>query len=391
MTRPCAVPHCVPRGFPIFLFPTSRFPLPPLTRFDWHVLRRFAAASLLLMGLIALVFVVLDYAEYVDDFLDRGATMGDVFGTYYPHYLFDIVRLTSPLAVFLGAIYVTSRLSQSMQLTALHASGVSLGRFMRPLVLGGALVTAFMVYFNGWLVPPANAVVVDFQNEFYRDAPQQTGGGETFRQAAPGVVLAAGFFDRAESRAYRVSLITTDTAAGRRIGDRLDATEMAYIDTLGVWRLQNVVQRTFAGGTERFRTRASLDTVLALTPSDLAQTERDADKLTVPQAQAYVASLRRAGVTDLGRPLVATYTKLAYPFANFVLVLMAIPLASRRRRGGQAAQFGLGLGVAFVYLAVQKVVEPLGFVGTVTPLTAAVAPHVAFFALTLVLLWRARR
>ncbi|HEX8386630.1 MAG TPA: YjgP/YjgQ family permease, partial [Rubricoccaceae bacterium] len=68
-----------------------------MTRFDWHVLRRFTAAAALLMVLIALVFVVLDYVEYVDDFLDRGATMADVFGTYYPHYLFDIVRLTSPL------------------------------------------------------------------------------------------------------------------------------------------------------------------------------------------------------------------------------------------------------------------------------------------------------
>ncbi len=362
-----------------------------MTRFDWHVLRRFAAAALLLIVLIALIFVVLDYAEYSDDFMDRGATMGQVFGTYYPFYLFDIVRLTSPLAVFLAAIYVTARLSQSMQLTALHASGVSLGRYMRPLVLGGVLVTAGMVYFNGWLVPPANAVVVEFQNQYYRDAPAQMGGAETFRQAAPGVVLSAGFFDRAEGRAYRVTLIATDTIGGHRIGERLDASEMTYVDSLGLWRMQGVVRRSFAGGTERFQPSATLDTVLSLTPSDLAQTERDADKLTIPEAEAYVRSLRRAGVRDLGRPLVATYTKYAYPVANLILVLIAVPLAARRRRGGQAAQLGLGLGVAFVYLAVQKVVEPLGYVGTVPPAVAAWAPHAAFLALALVLLWRARR
>jgi len=362
-----------------------------LTRFDWHVLRRFAAAAALLMVLIALVFVVLDYVESVDDFLDRGATMGQVFGTYYPHYLFDIVRLTSPLAVFLAAIYVTSRLSQSMQLTALQASGVSLGRFLRPFWIGGLAVTAFMLYFNGWLVPPATAVVVDFQNRYYRDAPEQMGGRETFRQAAPGVVLSAGYFDRAEGRAYRVSLVTIDTLGGRRIGDRLDATDMTYVDSLGVWRLTGVVERNFAGGAERFRARATLDTALALRPSDLAQTERDADKLTIPEARAYVASLRRAGVTDLGRPLVATHAKYAYPVANLLLVLIGVALASRRRRGGQAAQFGLGLGVAFVYLALQKTVEPLGYVGTVPPAVAVWAPHGAFAVAAAVLLWRARR
>lgn len=362
-----------------------------MTRFDWHVLRRFSAAALLLMVLIALVFVVLDYVEYVDDFLDRGATMGQVFGTYYPHYLFDIVRLTSPLAVFLASIYVTSRLSQSMQLTALHASGVSLGRFLRPFVLAGVAVTAFMLYFNGWLVPPANAVVVDFQNRYYRDAPEQAGAAETFRQAAPGVVLSAGFFDRAEGRAYRVTLITTDTVGGRRIGDRLDATEMAYLDSLGVWRMTGVVQRRFAGGTERFTTRPTLDTALALRPGDLAQTERDADKLTIPEAEAYLTSLRRAGVQDLGRPLVATHAKYAYPVANLLLVLIGVPLAARRRRGGQAAQLGLGLGVAFVYLALQKTVEPLGYVDAVPPAVAVWAPHGVFAVVAAVLLWRARR
>ncbi|HEX8386522.1 MAG TPA: LptF/LptG family permease, partial [Rubricoccaceae bacterium] len=291
----------------------------------------------------------------------------------------------------LAAIYVTSRLSQSMQLTALHASGVSLGRFLRPFVLAGAAVTGFMLYFNGWLVPPANAVVVDFQNRYYRDAPEQTGGAETFRQAAPGVVLAAGFFDRAEGRAYRVSLVTIDTVGGRRIGDRLDATEMAYVDSLGVWRMQGVVQRRFEGGTERFATRATLDTALALRPSDLAQTERDADKLTIPEARAYVASLRRAGVQDLGRPLVATHAKYAYPVANLLLVLIGVPLASRRRRGGQAVQLGLGLGVAFVYLALQKTVEPLGYVETLPPVVAVWAPHAVFAGVAAVLLWRARR
>ena len=124
---------------------------------------------------------------------------------------------------------------------------------------------------------------------------------------------------------------------------------------------------------------------------ELKDGEKKDLKLTIPEAEAYVASLRRAGVRDLGRPLVATHTKYAYPVANLILVLIAVPLAARRRRGGQAAQLGIGLGVAFVYLAVQKVVEPLGYVGTVPPAVAAWAPHGAFLALAGVLLWRARR
>lgn len=363
-----------------------------MTRFDWHVLRRFVAGSVLLMVLLVATFVVLDFAERVDDFLDRQATMGQIFGTYYLHYIPDIVRLTSPLALFLSAVYVTARLAQSMQLTAVQMAGISLWRYMRPIVLAAALFTAGMLWFNGFVVPRATAVVYAFQNEYYRDAPESQSGSEIYRQTAPGVILSAGFFDRREAQAFRVSLVSVEDTSGVGVGSRMDAAEMRYIDSLGVWRARDVTVRRFdEDGQERYRTYTELDTALTVLPRDLAQSERDADRLTLPEARAFVQSLERAGVTERGRPLVSYYGRYAYPFANLILVLIAVPLAAVRRRGGQAAQLALGLGVAFVYLAMQKTIEPLGYVQTIAPVVAAWLPHVLFAALAVWLLVRAHR
>ena len=102
----------------------------------------------LLLVLLVVFFVVLDYVEYIDDFLDRGASMRQIFGTYYLHYIPEIVKLTSPLAVFLATIYTTARLSQSMQLAALTTAGVSLYRVLRPFALAGVLVYRFIVFFG---------------------------------------------------------------------------------------------------------------------------------------------------------------------------------------------------------------------------------------------------
>ena len=362
-----------------------------MTRFDWHVLRRFVAGTALLLVLLIATFVVLDFAERVDDFLDRGAETAQIL-RYYLYYIPEIVRLTSPLALFLSAIYVTARLTQSMQLTAVRMAGVSLWRYMRPFVLFGAVFTVAMLGFNGFVVPRATAVVYEFQNEYYRDAPEGSGESELVRQAAPGVVLTAGFFDRREAQAFRVSLVTVADTSGPGIASRLDAQDMQWVDSLGLWRAQNVVVRRFdEAGRERFAVYETLDTTLAVLPRDLAQSDRDADRLTLPEARAFVQSLERAGVQERGRPLVSYYNKVAYPVANLVLVLLAVPLAATRRRGGQAAQLALGLGVAFVYLAVQKTIEPLGYVQTVPPIMAAWLPHVAFGGLAAWLLLRARR
>ena len=361
-----------------------------MTRFDWHVLRRFLAGTALLVVLLALTFVTLDFSERVDDFLDRGATTGQIFGSYYLYYLADIVRLTSPLALFLSAVYVTARLAQSMQLTAIQMAGVSTWRYLRPFLVVGVVWTVAMVAFNGWVVPRANGVVIDFQNQYYRDAPEGGGQGDIYRQAAPGVVVSARYFDRGQKLAYEVTVVSLADSAG--IARRLDAGQITWDDSLALWHARDVTLREFADdGTETFRHLAELDTALAVLPRDLAQSQRDAERLTLPEARAFVASLERAGVTERGRPAVAYHAKIAYPFANLVLVLLAVPLAARRRRGGQAAQLAVGLGVAFLYLALQKTIEPLGYVQTIPPAVAAWLPHAVFAGIAGVLLVRADR
>ena len=363
-----------------------------MTRFDRFVLARFFAAFGLLLALLIVTFVVLDYVERVDDFMDRGAAMSDVFGTYYLHYVPEIIRLVSPLAAFLAAIFVTSRLAQSMQLAALRAAGISTLRFARPIALGGALIAVVMLGFNGWIVPRAVSVVHDFQNRYYRDAPERSGGSASVRQIAADAILSVGFFDREAARAYRVTAIQFDTtSASSGVRARLDAAEMEWLDSLATWRLQRVSTRSFAAGGSVARELPTLDSAFALHPRDLAETNRDTERMTLPEARAFVQTLSRTGVREIGRPVVAYHAKLAYPLANFILAILAVPMASRRRRGGQAAQLAIGLGVAVVYLGVQKTMEPLGFVGDIPPELAAWAPHVLFGALALVALARMRR
>ena len=363
-----------------------------MTRFDRYVLVRFLAASSLLLVLLIVTFVVLDYVEYVDDFLDRGATQREVFGTYYLHYIPEIVRLVSPLAVFLGAIYTTARLAQSMQLAALRSAGVSTWRFARPFLLAGVAITLVLLGFNGWTVPRANVVVHAFQNQYYRDAPENRTGSGLVRQLAPDAILTVNHFDREDGRAFGVTALRFDTLGGAPVGirERIDAAEMVWLDSLEKWNLKTVDVREFEG-EERFQETAGLDSAFAVLPRDLAQSERNAERMTLPEAAAYVRSLDRAGVREKGRPIVSLHSKLSYPLANLILIALAVPLASRRRRGGQAAQLALGLGVAFVYLAMQKTMEPLGYVGDIPPVLAAWIPHAVFAVLAVVALVRSHR
>jgi lipopolysaccharide export system permease protein len=363
-----------------------------VTRFDRHIIARLLKGFLFLVAALVLFFIVLHWVEYSDDFMDGGATYRQVFLVFYPNYVPDIVRLISPLALFLSCIYLTSTLAQELQLIALQSSGVSLYRLLVPYAIVGVGVTVFMFGFNGWIVPRANETVVEYESKYLdgRSSNAQIDSDNIHRQTSARTLLSVGRYQRSDSTGRDVSLQHFSPDA--RLVWRLDAARMEWVDSLGAWRFENATRRTFRPNGTVVRTSiAALDTLLQVYPRDLARTERDAEAMTIPAAAEFVASLRRSGADQMGRTLVAYYNKFAYPVSNLVVILLGVPLASVRRRGGQATQFAIGLFLAFVYLSVQKLAEPYGYAGDLPPIVAAWLPHALFAVVALVLLVTARK
>ncbi|WP_245850396.1 LptF/LptG family permease [Longimonas halophila] len=373
-----------PRSYDLRLTP------PSVTRFDWHIVARVLKGFALFVSALIVFFIVLHWVEYNDDFVDRGADMSEIFRVYYPAYIPEIVRLISPLAIFLSCIYVTGKLAQEVQLIALQTSGVSLYRLMRPYLLVGVTLTLVMFGFNGWVVPRANEVVVQYDNEYLHPERQTIEVSEIHRQNDPRSIVSVGYYDTGEQRAHHVSLQRFDEQ--QHLRERFDADRMDWVDSLQVWRMVGVTERTFPDDQPMQQAYHSrMDTTLQITPRDLARTARDVEAMTVTEARYYLESLQRSGAGQLGRPLVAYYNKFAYPVANLILVLIAVPLAAVRRRGGQAVRFGIGLFVALLYLAAQKLSEPFGYAETLDPWLTTWIPHALFATVALLLLLQARK
>jgi len=357
--------------------------------YDLHIIRRLFTGYVLLIAGLIIFFVVLHYVEYVDDFMDRGATMKDVFLVYYPNYVPEIVKLTSPLALFISAIFLTSRLSQRLELASLQTAGVSLYRLMVPFAITGLLVSTVMFGFNGWIVPETNRVRLAFEQDYTKDAPGRAEYANIHRQNAPGSVLSVNFYERRSMTATSVTLQQFSEEGS--LLQRIDADRMVWNDSLKVWTLMSPMIRTFDENGERTRREmASLDTTLALGPRDLARVQGDVEAMTITEARAYLQTLQRTAANRTGESLVGYHTKFSYPFANLILVLLAVPLASVRRRGGHAVQLGIGLFVAFTYLAIMKLTEPFGYAGTLLPVVTAWLPHILFALLAGWFMWRTR-
>ena len=361
-----------------------------LTSFDRHIIRRFFAGVIYLVAALIVFFIVLHYVEYIDDFFDRGATQTEVFQVYYLNYIPEIIRLTSPLAVFLSCVYLTGKLSQKLEIAALQTSGVSLYRLMLPFVLVSIVISGFMFWFNGWVVPNSNQVVIEFEQRYLRGKQIQIDLHDVHRQSQPGSVVVVGYYDRFARIANDVSI--QDFSEQRTLGRRVDADRMVWVDSTSTWRLENVTRRNFDGKDWPIIEETDfVDTLLTVLPRDFARTEREVESMTVDDAREYIESLKRSGASNTGRTRVAYYNKFAYPFANLIVVFIGMPLAAVRRRGGQAMQIGLGLLVSFFYLATMKIVEPFGYEDALSPEVATWLPHALFMLFGIILLWRVKK
>lgn len=361
-----------------------------MTRMDRHLVRRLVGSFFLLVGLFVVFFVVLHYVDMADEFYDHGATLREIVLVYYPSYVPEIVKLVSPIALFLGTVYLTGRMAQELQLMALSTSGVSLYRILVPYLCVGVAVTGGMFWFNGWIVPESNRTRIDFERQYRRAGGGSEERTHVYRQTGSEGILRVGYYDPDDQVAHRVSLLAFRPSGA--IARRIDAASMEWNDSTATWRLVNLTVHRFEDGSEiTSREVTARDTTIGLYPRDLTRREHDVAQLTIPAASEHIRSLRRSGVSNLGRPLVAYYDKFAYPLANLILVLVGVPLASVRRRGGQAVQIGLGFGLAFCYLALMRLIEPFGYSGLIDPLLATVIPHATFLLLGIALLITTRK
>ncbi|HEV8537582.1 MAG TPA: LptF/LptG family permease, partial [Bacteroidota bacterium] len=165
-----------------------------MTRIDRYYLRQFLLTALFALLAFIILFVVIDMMENLDDFLDRQATIG-IIARYYFYFIPEIVRLMIPVAMLLSALFTTSRFSTYNELTAVKSSGVSLYRFMLPIVIVAVFVSLISVYFNGWIVPDTNKKKLEMGRVYFQKNMDYVSRNNIFIQDSPTRILSIGMFD----------------------------------------------------------------------------------------------------------------------------------------------------------------------------------------------------
>lgn len=139
-----------------------------IKKLDWLIIKSFIGPFLITFFLVLVTFVLQSYWLYMDELMGKG------FGVWMTIQLLFNMALTMipialPLGVLLASIMTFGNLGESFELVAIKSAGISLFRFMRPLLVLIVFLSIGAFLFNNYVIPVVNlktyALMYDMRNQ----------------------------------------------------------------------------------------------------------------------------------------------------------------------------------------------------------------------------------
>ncbi|MFM2363525.1 MAG: hypothetical protein RLZZ316_2427 [Bacteroidota bacterium] len=126
-----------------------------IKKLDQLILKAFVGPFIATFFITLFVLVLQFFWLYIDDIVGKGLDLGTI-GRLMSYVSATVVPLALPLAVLLSSIMTFGNLGETFELVAIKSAGISLSRFMRPLLVACLFICGIAFLFNNYIIPVAN-------------------------------------------------------------------------------------------------------------------------------------------------------------------------------------------------------------------------------------------
>jgi lipopolysaccharide export system permease protein len=359
-----------------------------MSRLNAYVLRAFLRPLFLGIGALLIMTLLADLMEKLDKFLAGRASVGAVAGYLAALIPLRLVEIL-PVACLLAALFALGRLSRHQEITASLGGGIHPWTLVKPIVGAGAALSLFSWAVAEGINPWAGKITTRLWDSHVRHLPG--GGNDRFDNLVTvgrdGTFYLFHHLSAKDGDARGVHI--TATQGGRPLR-QWDAEEARWDGHQ--WILTNGFMRQFdAKGTTIVHQREfkKLPVTPLESPRDLAPPAVDTENMNYRELNRLLRQRRFLGLPTR-REEVDLQTKLAFPWANFIVLFVGIPLAFSKR-GGKVRAIATATGVAFVYFGFMQVGRALGQRPWCPPIVGAWMANVVFLTVGGILFRRLRR
>jgi lipopolysaccharide export system permease protein len=350
---------------------------------DVYIIRKFLGTFFFCIVLILTIAVVFDFAEKIDNFMEKQAPVKAIIFDYYMNFIPYFAMLFAPLFVFIAVIFFTSKMAVSTEIIAILNSGMSFRRMMWPYFISAFIIATFTFVLTNFVIPKSNRIRTDFEDKYYHSSTKRVTVESIHRQVFKNIYVYMGTYNPLSMRGQNFTIEKFNDSG--RLVSKLSSTSVVYDTTKHKWSAVNYYLREIKGNNEVITKGIIIDTTLTIKPDDFSRDPSYVGTMTSRELDDYIKLLRLQGSDELKLFLIEKYRRFANPFAVFVLTLIGVTLSSRKIRGGIGMNIGIGLGLSFSYILFLQFASQFCLKGNLGPMLAMWIPNILYSIVGLVL------
>jgi lipopolysaccharide export system permease protein len=304
-----------------------------------------------------------------------------------PGHIYDVV----PVAVLVGMMYSLGTLARNSELVVMRVSGLSLFNIGWILVKVGLLFTV-LTFFVGELITPISekmaqrlrvkatdsVIAQDFRSGLWVKDGKSFVNVETVLPDAS--LLNVHIYEFDENFKLRsISVAKKGEYEDERWG-LSDVTQTKF-NTFKKIEQNNIQTQLFNKANWKSLIRPELLNVLLVAP----------EKMSVWNLYSFIQHLQ-SNKQKTTRYDVALWSKIIYPLACMVMVILALPFGFiQQRSGGTSAKLFIGVMLGVAYQILNRIFIHLGVLNDWPPLMSAITPTIIFLIAGLSMLFLIER
>lgn len=141
-----------------------------IKKLDLLILRSFLGPFIVTFFIALFVLMMQILWKYIDDLVGKGLDLLTV-GKFVWYASASLISLAMPIAILISSIMTFGNLGESFELVAIKSSGISLLRFMRPIMLLAVIFSVITFFFANNIIPYANLKFVTLYNDIFLKKP----------------------------------------------------------------------------------------------------------------------------------------------------------------------------------------------------------------------------
>ena len=354
---------------------------------DWYILKRYLGTFIMMLVLFIPIGITVNLAEKIDKILANEVPFMEVV-YYYIDFTVYFANLLFPIFLFLSIIWFTSKLAMNTEIVAFLSSGVSFYRFLRPYLIGATIVCIGALILSMYLAPQASKGFNEFKYQYLKRGEKTQETDDVYRQVNDNEYIYASHFQPKSKSARNFTL---EHFEGNELKFKISASNLKYNEEDSLYELTRVDKRIIGAKEDSIMFMRKLDTILPFEFDELTPESYIAETLNYTELNDFIETERRRGSGNINRYLVVAYKRWSIPISAFILTIIAVAVASFKRRGGMGINLAVGITLAFIFVFFDKVFGTMAEQSTFSPLIAVWFPNVVFGILAVILLFRAKR